>query len=63
MALLLDRGRLGIALDDHQTAQHGAIFARHLLPGRLAEVAAAGNLAALFSRRQENAPAVFRHLT
>ena len=38
MALLLDRGRLGVALDHDQPAQHGAIFARHFLPGRLAVV-------------------------
>ncbi len=62
MALLLDRRRLGVALDDDQAAQHGAVFARHLLPGRLAEVAAERNLAALFLRRQQDAPAVFRHL-
>ena len=36
MALLLDRGRLGVALDDDQPAQHGAVFARHLLPDGLA---------------------------
>ena len=34
MALLLDRGRLGVALDDDQPAQHGAVFARHFLPRR-----------------------------
>ena len=36
MALLLDRGRLGVALDHDQAAQHGAMFAGHFLPGRLA---------------------------
>ena len=45
MALLLDRGRLGVALDDDQAAQHGAIFARHVLPDRLAVMAAERNLA------------------
>ena len=62
MALLLDRGRLGVALDDDQAAQHGAVFARHLLPGRLAEMLAERNLAVLLLRRKQDAPAVFRHL-
>ena len=62
MALLLDRGRLGVALDDDQPAQHGAVFARHLLPDRLAQVLAERNLPALFLRREQDAPAVFRHL-
>ena len=35
-ALLLDRGGLGVALHGDQPAQHRAVFARHLLPGRLA---------------------------
>ena len=34
--LLLHRGRLGVALDDHQPAQVGSVLAGHLLPGRLA---------------------------
>jgi hypothetical protein len=46
MALLLDRGRLGVALDDDQAAQHGAVLARHLLPGGLAGVLAARDGAA-----------------
>ena len=62
MALLLDRGRLGVALDDDEAPQHGAIFAGHVLPGRLAVVAAERNLAAFLLRREQNAPAVFRHL-
>ena len=62
MALLLDRGRLGVALDDDEAAQHGAIFARHVLPGRLAVMAAERDLAALLLRRQQDAPAVFGHL-
>ena len=61
MALLLDRGRLGVALDHDQTAQHGAIFAGHFLPGSFALVAAEGNLAALHLRRQQHAPAIIRH--
>jgi hypothetical protein len=35
MALLLDRGRLGVALDHDQAAQHGAMLARDFLPRRL----------------------------
>ena len=62
MALLLDRGGLGVALDDDQPAQHGAVFAGYLLPGGLAEMLAKRNLAALFLRGKKNAPAVFRHL-
>ena len=46
IALLLDRGRLGVALDHDQAAQHGAVFARHFLPGVLALVRAERNLAA-----------------
>ena len=61
MALLLDGGRLGVALDDDEAAQHGAIFARHVLPGRLAVMAAERNFAALFLGRQQNAPAIVRH--
>ena len=56
MALLLDRGRLGVALDDDQAAQHGAVFARHLLPGRLAEVLAERNLAALVLAERAECP-------
>src|SRR5262249_9937941 len=33
MALLLDGGRLGVALDHDQPAQHGAVLPGHLLPG------------------------------
>ena len=62
VTLLLDRGRLGVALDDHQAAQHGAVFAGHFLPGVLAFVHAEGDLAALVLRGQQHAPAVFRHL-
>jgi hypothetical protein len=40
MALLLDAGGLRVALDDDQAAQHGAVLARHLLPGLLALVRA-----------------------
>ena len=56
VALLLDRRRLGVALDDDEAAQHGAIFARHVLPGRLAVVAPERNLAALFLRAPAECP-------
>src|SRR5437879_12776325 len=61
MALLLDRCRLGVALHDDQAAQHRAVFARHLLPGRFALMRAEADLAVLDRRRQQDAPAVFRH--
>ena len=61
MALLLDRRRFGIALDDDEAAQHGAIFARNVLPDRLAVMAAERDLAALFLRRQQDAPAIIGH--
>ena len=60
-ALLLDRGGLGVALGDDEAAQIGAVFAGHLLPGRLPLVHAEVDLAAFLGRRQENAPAVVRH--
>src|SRR5262249_61996166 len=62
MALLLDGGGLGVALNDDKPPQHGAIFARHLLPGGLAVMPAEGNLAALLLRPQQDAPAVLPHL-
>ena len=44
VALLLDRRRLGIALDHDQPAEHGAVFAGHVLPDRLAQVIAERDL-------------------
>jgi hypothetical protein len=61
MALLLDRGRLGVALDHDQAAQRGAILARHFLPGLLALVHAEVDLAAFLLRGKQNAPAIFGH--
>ena len=61
-ALLLDAGRLGVALDDDQPAQLVAELARHFLPHRLAlEVAEAD---AAIGRRlgEEDAPAIFGQL-
>ena len=62
MALLFDRGRLGVALDHDQAAQHGAMLARHFLPGRLAIILAERDDAIFFLRRQQDAPAIIRHL-
>ena len=62
MTLLLDRRGFGIALDYDKTAQHGAILARHVLPDSIALMPAERNRAVLFRRRQQDAPAVFRHL-
>ena len=61
VALLLDRRRLGVALDHDQSAEHGAIFARDFLPCRLSQMPAERNLAALLLRGEQDAPAVFRH--
>ena len=61
MALLFDRGRLSVALDHNQAAQHGAVLARHFLPGRLALVHAKRHRAPLLLRRQQNTPAVVGH--
>ena len=44
-ALLLDRGRLGVALDDDEPAQVGPVLAGDLVPHRLALVVAEGDAA------------------
>ena len=62
MALLLDRGRLGVALRHDDAAQVGAVFAGDVLPGVFALVVAKVDLAILLGRVQEDAPAVVRHL-
>ncbi len=62
VALLLDAGGLRVALDDDQPAQHGAVLAGHLLPGLVALVRAEVDLPVLLARREQNAPAVLRHL-
>ena len=61
IALLFDRRRLGVTLHHDKAAQHGAIFARHFLPRFLAEMLAEIHLARLVLRRQQHAPAIFRH--
>ena len=62
MALLLDRGGFGVALDHQQAAQHGAVFAGNFLPGRLALVRAERDGAAFDRGGEQDAPAVFRHV-
>jgi hypothetical protein len=62
VALLLHRCRLGVALRDDDAAQVGAVFARHVLPGRLALVLAEVNPAIGVRRVQEDAPAIVGHL-
>ena len=61
MALLLDGGRLGIALDDDQPAQHRAIFAGHVLPDLLALVPAETDLAIVLAGSEQDAPAILGH--
>ncbi len=62
VALLLDRGRLGVALGDDDPAKIGAVLARHFLPRRLALVAAEVDLPARLRVVEEDAPAVVGHL-
>jgi hypothetical protein len=62
VALLLDGGGLGVALDDDQAAQHGAVLAGHFLPGGLALVLAEADPALGDGGREQDAPAVLRHL-
>ncbi len=61
VALLLDGGRFGVALDDDQPAEHRAIFAGHVLPDLLPLVAAEADLAIILAGGEQDAPAVFGH--
>ena len=61
VALLLYAGRLGVALDDQQPLQVGAVLARDLLPGGLAPVLAEGDAPAGVALGQEDAPPVVLH--
>ena len=61
-ALLLDRRRLGVALDDEEAAQVGPVLARDLLPHRLALVLAEGDAAIGVRLGEEDAPAVVGHV-
>jgi hypothetical protein len=60
--LLLHRGRLGVALDDHQPAQVGAVLAGHLLPRRVAAVVTEADAAIVPRVGEEDAPAIVGHL-
>src|SRR5271167_4146342 len=62
LALLLDRGRLGVALGHDQPAQGRAVLSRHLLPYRLAERVAETDPAIGHRVSEKDAPAIFRHL-
>ena len=55
-ALLLDRGRLGVALGDDQPPQRGAIFAGNLLPHFLPEAVAEADPAVRDRARPERCP-------
>src|SRR5215510_6696536 len=61
VALLLDRGGLGIALGDDEPAQDAAVLAGDVLPAGCAEVIAEPDRAPGFRFGEEQAPAVLRH--
>ena len=61
-ALLFDGGGLGVALRDDEAAQDRAVFARHLLPHRLAHGVAEADFALGQRVGEEDAPAVVGHL-
>ena len=56
LTLLLDAGRLGVALDDDQAAQLVAELARHFLPHRLALEVAEADAAIVASARPGRCP-------
>ncbi|EWS63643.1 hypothetical protein Y695_03123 [Hydrogenophaga sp. T4] len=62
VALLLDRCRLGVTLRHDDAAQVGAVFAGDVLPGGFAFMVTEVDLAVLFGRVEEDAPAVVGHL-
>src|SRR5712692_9298757 len=62
MALLLDRGRLGVALCNDEPAEYSPMFARNLAPYPLALVLAERNPAIGLGLGQKNAPSIIRHL-
>ena len=61
-ALLLDAGRLGVALGDDEAAERVSVLAGHFGPHRLAQVIAKADGAARDRIGQEDAPAVVGHL-
>jgi len=62
VSLLLDGGRLGIALGHDNAPQIGPILAGDILPGILTDVIAKMDLPTLFGRVQKDAPTVVGHL-
>ena len=60
-ALLLDRGRLGVALRHDQPAQARPMLARHLLPHRLADRIAKTDAPIGHRVGEKDPPPVFRH--
>src|SRR2546426_1175484 len=61
VALLLDRGGLGVALRDDEPPQYAAVLTRDVLPDRLALVVAEGNDARGLGLGEEDPPAVLGH--
>src|SRR5262249_58647668 len=60
-ALLFDGGGLGVALRYDEAAQRGTMFARNLLPDRLAIVVAKADTAGIFGVSEKNPPTIFPH--
>src|SRR5260370_33276527 len=60
-ALLLDRGRLRVALRHDEPAQARAMLARHLLPYRLADRIAKADAPIRHRVGEKDPPTVFRH--
>ena len=61
VALLFDRGRLGIALGDDDATQIGAVFARYALPGVFTLMVTEMDFPVRFGRVQKYSPAVLGH--
>src|SRR5262249_3090494 len=61
VTLLLDRGRLGVALGDDEAAQDAAVLARHLLPAGSAEGVAEADRAPGLGLGQAPASAILWH--
>src|SRR6059036_3623732 len=62
VALLLDGGRLGVALRDDEPPQHAAVLARDVLPHGPPLVVAEGNGARRLRLGEEDSPAIVGHL-
>src|SRR5262249_13577134 len=61
IALLLDRGRLCVALDHDEAPQVGAVLTRDLLPSRLTLVLAESDLPVPVPLGEEDPPPVVTH--